>query len=187
MIHPMFLKIHLSMLLLDLNNIYLHFSTLYRDVKCLTEYAPPHRSSTVVKPSVIFELASNMNEPALLQKIPESGPSKQLMLGETDGTRTTANPSVAQIQEASSALMPIDIMKQSDVFGQVGQYVRRGKLIHELPKPEKHAKWKLLRVISGHTGWVRSLSVDISNEWFASGAGDRTIKVPLYSSSFFLS
>ncbi len=44
-------------------------------------------------------------------------------------------------------------------------------------KPEWHAPWKLMRVISGHLGWVRSLAVEPGNEWFASGAGDRTIKI----------
>lgn len=45
------------------------------------------------------------------------------------------------------------------------------------PKPEWHAPWKLMRVISGHLGWVRALAVEPGNEWFASGAGDRTIKI----------
>ncbi|KAI4164770.1 MAG: hypothetical protein LQ342_001745 [Letrouitia transgressa] len=53
--------------------------------------------------------------------------------------------------------------------------VRRGD-IHQ-PRPEWHAPWKLMRVISGHLGWVRSLAVEPGNEWFASGAGDRTIKI----------
>ncbi|KAI1039197.1 hypothetical protein LB503_013551 [Fusarium chuoi] len=44
-------------------------------------------------------------------------------------------------------------------------------------KPEWHAPWKLMRVISGHLGWVRSLAVEPGNKWFASGAGDRTIKI----------
>jgi len=34
-----------------------------------------------------------------------------------------------------------------------------------------------MRVISGHLGWVRCVAVDPSNEWFATGAGDRIIKV----------
>jgi len=34
-----------------------------------------------------------------------------------------------------------------------------------------------MRVISGHLGWVRSLAVEPDNKWFASGAGDRTIKI----------
>ncbi|RDA82362.1 hypothetical protein CP532_5075 [Ophiocordyceps camponoti-leonardi (nom. inval.)] len=44
-------------------------------------------------------------------------------------------------------------------------------------KPEWHPPWKLMRVISGHLGWVRSLAVEPDNKWFASGAGDRTIKL----------
>lgn len=45
------------------------------------------------------------------------------------------------------------------------------------PRPKWHAPWKLYRVISGHLGWVRSVAFDPSNEWFATGAGDRTIKI----------
>lgn len=44
-------------------------------------------------------------------------------------------------------------------------------------KPEWHPPWKLMRVISGHAGWVRALAVEPGNQWFASGAGDRVIKI----------
>ncbi|KAJ3291949.1 pre-mRNA-splicing factor prp46 [Rhizoclosmatium sp. JEL0117] len=53
----------------------------------------------------------------------------------------------------------------------------RIKETRKIPKPEWHAPWKLMRVISGHLGWVRSIAVDPSNEWFATGAGDRVIKI----------
>ncbi|KAF4974508.1 hypothetical protein FZEAL_8604 [Fusarium zealandicum] len=53
----------------------------------------------------------------------------------------------------------------------------RGSTVLQQPKPEWHAPWKLMRVISGHLGWVRSLAVEPGNKWFASGAGDRTIKI----------
>lgn len=45
------------------------------------------------------------------------------------------------------------------------------------------------QVISGHLGWVRSIAVDPSNEWFATGSGDRTIKVSIciFISHFSLS
>ncbi|KAH6691247.1 WD domain-containing protein [Plectosphaerella plurivora] len=49
--------------------------------------------------------------------------------------------------------------------------------VSSAPRPEWHAPWKLMRVISGHLGWVRSLTVEPGNKWFASGAGDRTIKI----------
>jgi len=44
-------------------------------------------------------------------------------------------------------------------------------------RPQWHPPWKLMRVISGHLGWVRALAVEPENQWFASGAGDRTIKI----------
>eukprot|EP00595_Chromulina_sp_UTEXLB2642_P003826 CAMPEP_0196767702 /NCGR_PEP_ID=MMETSP1095-20130614/41870_1 /TAXON_ID=96789 ORGANISM="Chromulina nebulosa, Strain UTEXLB2642" /NCGR_SAMPLE_ID=MMETSP1095 /ASSEMBLY_ACC=CAM_ASM_000446 /LENGTH=373 /DNA_ID=CAMNT_0042136257 /DNA_START=192 /DNA_END=1313 /DNA_ORIENTATION=+ len=43
--------------------------------------------------------------------------------------------------------------------------------------PQWHAPWELSAVISGHIGWVRSISFDPSNEWFATGSADRTIKI----------
>ena len=51
------------------------------------------------------------------------------------------------------------------------------KQAYRQPRPEWHPPWKLMRVISGHLGWVRALAVEPGNEWFASGAGDRTIKI----------
>ena len=45
------------------------------------------------------------------------------------------------------------------------------------PRPDWKKPWKLYRVISGHQGWVRSVAVDKSNEWFATGSGDRCIKI----------
>ncbi|BGP33269.1 pre-mRNA-splicing factor prp46 [Rhodotorula toruloides] len=44
-------------------------------------------------------------------------------------------------------------------------------------KPDYHAPWKLTRVISGHLGWVRAVAVEPGNKWFATGAGDRVIKI----------
>lgn len=54
--------------------------------------------------------------------------------------------------------------------------VRAGKTLN-MPKPEWHAPWKLMRVISGHLGWVRCIHFEPGNEWFATGAGDRTVKI----------
>jgi len=46
-----------------------------------------------------------------------------------------------------------------------------------MPKPAWHAPWKLYRVISGHMGWVRCVTVEPGNDWFATGAADRVIKI----------
>ena len=36
----------------------------------------------------------------------------------------------------------------------------------KLVKPEWHAPWKLMRVISGHLGWVRAVAMDPTNKVF---------------------
>ncbi|KAL0079996.1 WD40-repeat-containing domain protein [Phycomyces blakesleeanus] len=67
----------------------------------------------------------------------------------------------------------------SDLFGDSlaggGSLVRRARA--KTIRPVWHAPWKLMRVISGHLGWVRSVAVEPGNKWFATGAGDRTIKI----------
>jgi pleiotropic regulator 1 len=35
--------------------------------------------------------------------------------------------------------------------------------IKKIIKPDWHAPWKLMRVISGHHGWVRCIAVDPGN------------------------
>eukprot|EP01083_Nonionella_stella_P273894 929469_1 len=45
------------------------------------------------------------------------------------------------------------------------------------PKPQWHRPWKPYRVISGHLGWVQSVCMDPSNEYFITGSADRTIKI----------
>jgi hypothetical protein len=47
----------------------------------------------------------------------------------------------------------------------------------KVPEPKWHAPWKIMRVISGHLGWVRCIAVEPGNEWFATGSADRTIKI----------
>ncbi|XP_026191600.1 pre-mRNA-splicing factor prp46 [Cyclospora cayetanensis] len=44
-------------------------------------------------------------------------------------------------------------------------------------KPQWHAPWKLQRVISGHLGWVNCVSVDPTNNFFATGSNDRLLKI----------
>ncbi|KAG0744935.1 hypothetical protein G6F57_003529 [Rhizopus arrhizus] len=67
----------------------------------------------------------------------------------------------------------------SDIFGDSiagsGSLVRRARA--RTIRPVWHAPWKLMRVISGHLGWVRAVAVEPGNKWFATGAGDRTIKI----------
>lgn len=51
------------------------------------------------------------------------------------------------------------------------------RLPPKVPEPQWHAPWELSAVVSGHLGWVRCIAFDPSNEWFATGSADRTIKI----------
>ena len=43
--------------------------------------------------------------------------------------------------------------------------------------PEWHAPWKLSKVLIGqHTGWVRCIDIDPTNQWFVTGSNDKVIK-----------
>ena len=46
-----------------------------------------------------------------------------------------------------------------------------------VPTPQWHAPWQLSTVISSHLGWVRSIAFDHTNDMFATGSADRTIKI----------
>lgn len=86
-------------------------------------------------------------------------------------------------------LMPPPPLKKQKLFSQESvKTVSSNALItvNDLPvrnvprdieMPEWHAPWKLMRVISGHTGWVRCIDVDVTNEWFVTGSADRTVKI----------
>jgi pleiotropic regulator 1 len=79
-----------------------------------------------------------------------------VLKGQAAGPPNANGPTINRILP-SSALVRKDTARQS--------------------RPDWHAPWKLMRVISGHLGWVRALAVEPNNQWFASGAGDRTIKI----------
>lgn len=55
--------------------------------------------------------------------------------------------------------------------------MRRRQIRLQQERPTWHPPWRVYRVMSGHLGWVRSVAFDASNEWFATGSADRTIKV----------
>ncbi|CAH0490374.1 unnamed protein product [Peronospora farinosa] len=77
--------------------------------------------------------------------------------------------------DTSSAV--VEFKKQTETAARFGTSAIIRRRAAEVPKPKWHAPWKLKRVIAGHLGWVRSISVDPTNDWFVTGSADRTIKV----------
>ena len=84
-------------------------------------------------------------------------------------------PKKAQQQQALVMHKPTIHNPFPDTPGGGSSLVRRP--VAQAVRPDWHAPWKLMRVISGHQGWVRSIAVEPGNTWFATGAGDRIIKV----------
>ena len=105
----------------------------------------------------------------LIEGIPTTQPARQGAGGpNSDALVLARKPVAAQAGAGASGgqrgqAEQMSLVRRSDVSSQ--------------PRPDWHPPWKLMRVISGHLGWVRALAVDPDNKYFASGAGDRTIKI----------
>ena len=69
---------------------------------------------------------------------------------------------------ASTALLPFDLSARSTALSSAYSVM--------YTPPVWHPPWRLLRVMAGHQGWVRSVAVDPTNEFLVSGSADRTIK-----------
>ncbi|BFZ57625.1 Pleiotropic regulator 1 [Savitreella phatthalungensis] len=88
----------------------------------------------------------------------------------TSSTQTDAFTGEAPVRKSDAAALT--------VAGQpTGTITVARRALLEQRRPAWHPPWKLMRVISGHLGWVRSITVDPDNRWFATGSGDRTIKI----------
>jgi len=82
---------------------------------------------------------------------------------------STPLPEIAPQRPASSELQ---LSLQNANSGAI-LAVDKGPVV---PRPVWQRPWKLTRVISGHSGWVRCIDVDASNEWFVTSGNDRLIK-----------
>lgn len=102
-----------------------------------------------------------------------AGRSKELVLH-------GAGVGPGQISKEAKAALGGTVMVPTAAGGQK-EYTPSATLARRLPskwpRPAWHAPWRMYRVISGHLGWVRSVAFDPSNEWFATGSADRTIKI----------
>ncbi|CAE6427603.1 unnamed protein product, partial [Rhizoctonia solani] len=104
-----------------------------------------------------------------------AGPQQKLITAGPSGDA----PSVSTGASAPSAALTTFRAQQSLHTGSqsaLSVALARKKAAKQV-QPDYHAPWKLVRVISGHLGWVRSVAVEPGNKWFVTGAGDRVIKV----------
>lgn len=108
------------------------------------------------------------------QKTGGVGPASRGPKASSDARRMIEGPQAPQSQ-SSSALTTITPVSHAPQTLLSQSLIRRREA--RQVKPDYHAQWKLMRVISGHLGWVRSVAVEPGNKWFATGAGDRVVKI----------
>nr|POE47580.1 pre-mrna-splicing factor prp46 [Quercus suber] len=153
-------------------------------------------TKTSVATRVWNEYADVKELPAVLAQRQANAHADLVTRRKKQRTEEASNPEMAKLIESASASQPTNgsSMALTRINGTSGarpppnangptpqrdtpatSLVRRDTVRQQ--KPEWHAPWKLFRVISGHLGWVRALAVEPGNQWFASGAGDRTIKI----------
>lgn len=116
--------------------------------------------------------------PSIAAKQPTKGARKIAKAGTAGGAGALQRvPKLLEAGPSSGGQMTTNGGAQNGEAPQSMSLTTRGGPALKQVKPEWHPPWKLMRVISGHLGWVRALAVEPENKWFASGAGDRTIKI----------
>lgn len=132
---------------------------------------PPSTLPTGDSIGVSYRRKAQYND---VQNLPLSIAEKQIKAAASRSKRPKARSAASS---SSTALVKASPAGSHNANSDVPTSLVRRPMVSQQPKPEWHAPWKLMRVISGHLGWVRSLAVEPNNQWFASGAGDRTIKI----------
>ncbi|KAG4079915.1 hypothetical protein HA402_006227 [Bradysia odoriphaga] len=119
---------------------------------------------------LVFDRVKKANATRQKQQMDASS-SAETASNETEEPQTAIQP-----YEPQKSLVPIAAYPSntSNVTSNLQLIPKKAPTI---PKPKWHAPWKLYRVISGHLGWVRCAAVEPGNEWFATGAADRVIKI----------
>jgi pleiotropic regulator 1 len=111
------------------------------------------------------------SDPQMAKMIEDASVSKQ-----QTPTANGSSTALTRINGTANAKLPPNANGPTPQRNTPGSSLVRRDTVRQ-QKPEWHPPWKLFRVISGHLGWVRALAMEPGNQWFASGAGDRTIKI----------
>jgi len=121
-----------------------------------------------------FQDSKTLPVALLAQQQGPVGPArpKSIAAGATTGSTKLIQDVVSK--NAPTQEVPPSTLRNPD--SALSQALIRRKEQREV-KPDYHPPWKLMRVISGHLGWVRSVAVEPGNKWFATGAGDRVVKI----------
>ena len=117
-----------------------------------------------------LKIAQEYRHAAQIAKRRGPGPATRTVAALRDSAKPLALPGVhptAQVEPGETALATTDSSLLSHI---------QFKKAPERLESKWHAPWILQRVISGHTGWVRTVDVDPSNQWMVTGGNDRLLK-----------
>lgn len=108
---------------------------------------------------LVFDDVKKMQAMKQLQVI-ESGPNPPPpgTVFPTENESTNNETAVVPFTDNSS-LVQRNVLSNNP--NQVANLIRKAP---SMPKPKWHAPWKLYRVIAGHLGWVRCVTVEPGNE-----------------------
>eukprot|EP00043_Microstomoeca_roanoka_P003853 m.46161 g.46161 ORF g.46161 m.46161 type:complete len:451 (+) comp12227_c1_seq2:192-1544(+) len=134
-----------------------------------------HNRKLACKRSDEYGSVIHLPAPAALQKKAKApaGPGPALPAVSPDELLEARKTSTAQ----PSTALALATQKQQQQQRPATKELALRQHAPTMPKPQWHPQWKLFRVISGHTGWVRCVAVEPKNQWFVSGSADRTIKI----------
>lgn len=105
---------------------------------------------------LVFDDVKKMKAMKQLQEV-ESGPTLPPPTIPRDTEAITNDAAVVPYTDTS--LMQRN--PQQSTQNQLNTLIRKAP---SMPKPRWHAPWKLYRVIAGHLGWVRCVTVEPGNE-----------------------
>lgn len=141
---------------------------LWKGVKTKTEY------SAVLKH---VEEAKRKKEDEML-KLPKNAPSGPVAVSATPTAPAplslTGGPTASDGTSAGKDTAVVQASAKAEDNTMKAMLPARAPV---MVKPKWHPPWKLYRVISGHTGWVRCVDVEPGNEWFVTGGADRIVKI----------
>lgn len=150
---------------------------------CITDPIPDSRilkaklkiraGYTIPQPIIVSDGIAGSYDPANMPGAPKV--ATPLLLGGPSHEAPLNTGSGDSVGSSSSGGQLISYSTSENIKSSTALVARR--LPPKIPEPQWHAPWELSAVVSGHLGWVRCIAFDPSNEWFVTGAADRTIKI----------
>jgi len=118
--------------------------------------------------SLVADALRSGGASAGIDMLSAAGDVSSRITGAAGGQSAPTSASAAAEEATAAALRRADAI--ADAARGASRAMAGRASSRAVPVPEWHAPWKLMRVVTGHTGWVRCAAVDPSNQWYAVGA-----------------